>query len=31
MRGSLKDTCVGFDYFSVALNESTDLKDKVQI
>ena len=31
VRGSLKDTCVGFDYFSVALDESTDLKDTVQL
>ena len=31
MRGSSKDTCVGFDYFSVALDESTDLKDTAQL
>ena len=31
MRGSLEDTCVGFDYFSVALDESTDLKDTAQL
>ena len=31
MRGSLKDTCVGFDHFSIALDESTDLKDTAQL
>ena len=31
VRGSLKDTCVGFDYFSEALDESTDLKDAAQL
>ena len=31
MRGSLKDTCVRFDYFSVAFDESTDLKDTAQL
>ena len=31
VRGSLKDTCVGLDYFSVALGENTDLKDTAQL
>ena len=31
MRGSLKDTCVEFDYFSVALDESTGLKGTAQL
>ena len=31
VRGSLKDTCVGLDYFSVALVERTDIKDTAQL
>ena len=31
MRGSLKDTCVGFHYFSAALDESTNLNDTTQL
>ena len=31
VRGSLKDICVGFDYFFVALDESIDLKDIAQL
>ena len=31
VRESLKDTCVGLDYFSVAFDESTNLKDTAHL